>query len=270
MLQSLILLSFTKINLPWSNLIPFSSCCSWGKAHLLHVWIITVLPASVHFLWPISLKIKGFLFVAGHNLDSSDVEQVGTVESRQSVCVRDGDNLLGNIVSLFLRNCSGSSVFAYFLREWISQASGSTFRVSVVVVHREAEAWEAHKHTRTLNLLVNSQKACYRQKSKERALTITVSDLFFTQPTTSCIMYLQTRHLASCGFFTKLDFAASHARTTTLNPILWMFVSLLNVIYLLFYWADFLCTCCIHANIRISAICWCINTSAHLMTELKI
>lgn len=40
------------------------------------------------------------VFVAGHHLVGSEVEQVGTLESlRAGVC--DGDNLLGNVVSLF-------------------------------------------------------------------------------------------------------------------------------------------------------------------------
>lgn len=91
----------------------------------------------------IEQKSKVFLFIAGHNLVSSDVDQVGTVEDLQAgvcVCVCDRDNPLGNFVSLFLSNRTSSSVFLCFSSERVSQASGSTYRVSVVVVHREAEA----------------------------------------------------------------------------------------------------------------------------------
>lgn len=164
MLQSLILLSFTKINLPWSNLIPFSSCCS-HLAQVLHVWIITVLYANAHFPWPNSLKIRGLLFIAGRDLvpgRDPDAEQVGTVESQQAA-VCDGDNLLGNIVSLFLRNRLGSSVFASLFGERVSQASGSTYRVNVV----------AYKHTHTHTEHSGKfPKVCHRQNSKECALTV--------------------------------------------------------------------------------------------------
>lgn len=69
----------------------------------------------------IEQKSKVFLFIAGRNLVSSDAEQVATVEDLQAgVCVRvcDGDNPLGNFVSLFLSNRTSSSVFCvFFLRE---------------------------------------------------------------------------------------------------------------------------------------------------------
>lgn len=64
-----------------------------GKGTLTACLNNNCLHANVHFLWPNSLKIKGFLSIAGRDLVPPDVEQVGTVESLQAgVC--DGDNLL--------------------------------------------------------------------------------------------------------------------------------------------------------------------------------
>lgn len=64
-----------------------------------------------------------------------------------------------------MRNRSGSSVLCVFLQRVRFPGEWLNIRVNVVVVHREAEA-----HTQ--NFLGKFPKVCYRQKSKESALTV--------------------------------------------------------------------------------------------------
>lgn len=116
LLQCLRLLSFTKINLPWSNWIPFYASCS----SLLSVaWFAK----------------KKTYFVCSRPRPCSVRRGAGRNDGVPAAwCVCDRDNRLGNIVSLF----QVLLFFACFFRKQVSQASGSTYRVNVVIV-REAE-----------------------------------------------------------------------------------------------------------------------------------